>query len=350
MLFSWRSAYPVARNTYQNEILTRFPDAGFAGTPGLALTSALQGARVLHGASAVKYEERALDRVAMLQLIAGATLLSFAPVFVRLLSVPPTTSAFYRTLIGGGILLALVFARREPLRMRRTVFWVLLAAGFFFALDLAFWHRSINYLGPGLATLLANFQVFVLAIAGVVVFKEKLRLQLVFGVALALVGLAMIVGLDWATLDARYRAGVVLGLLTAVCFGSYVLALRRARIGTGPRKASPIVDVAVASLASAGFLFVFAAWNSESLVLPGMREAGLLVAYALVAQVFGWVLISASLARLPASRVGLVLLIEPTLAYVWDVLFFAKPVGATEAAGAALALLAIYLGSRSRVS
>lgn len=289
-----------------------------------------------------------LDRLAMLQLIAGATLLSFAPVFVRLLSVPPTSSAFYRTLIGGCILLAVVFARREHLRLRRKVFWVLLAAGLFFAADLAFWHRSINYLGPGLATLLANFQVFVLAIAGVVVFKEKLRPQLLIGVVLALAGLAMIVGLDWASLDARYRAGVVLGLLTAICFGAYVLALRHARVDSGPRRASPIVDVAVASLASAGFLFIFAAYNDESLVLPDLREAGLLVAYALVAQVFGWVLISSSLARLQASRVGLVLLIEPTLAYVWDVTFFAKPIGATEAAGAVIALAAIYLGSRSR--
>ena len=68
----------------------------------------------------------------------------------------------------------------------------------------------------------------------------------------------------------------------------------------------------------------------------------------MVTQVFGWLLISSSLAGLPASRVGLVLLTQPTFAYVWDVLFFAKPVGMTEAGGAGLALLAIYLGSRSR--
>ncbi len=296
----------------------------------------------------MRYTSASLDRIAMLQLIAGATLLSFAPVFVRLLSVPPTTSAFYRTLIGGSILLAVVLMRRERLRLSRSVATILLAAGFFFALDLAFWHRSINYLGPGLATLLANFQVFVLAIAGVVLFKEKLHAQLVLGVTLALLGLGMIVGLDWRGLDEHYRAGVVLGLLTAVCFGSYVLALRRARVDSGPRKASPLLDVAVASVASAGFLLVFAVYNQESLVLPDMREAGLLLAYALVAQVFGWVLISASLARLPASRVGLVLLVEPTFAYLWDVLFFGKPVGPAEAAGATLALVAIYLGSRRK--
>ncbi|MDH3433815.1 MAG: EamA/RhaT family transporter, partial [Gammaproteobacteria bacterium] len=43
---------------------------------------------------------------------------------------------------------------------------------------------------------------------------------------------------------------------------------------------------------------------------------------------------------------GLALLLQPTLSFVWDVLFFARPMSLTELAGAAIALFAIYLGSR----
>ena len=42
-----------------------------------------------------------------------------------------------------------------------------MAAGVFFSLDLWFWHRSIIYIGPGLSTLLANFQVFILMLVGI---------------------------------------------------------------------------------------------------------------------------------------------------------------------------------------
>ncbi|MBT8421495.1 MAG: DMT family transporter [Gammaproteobacteria bacterium] len=286
--------------------------------------------------------------MALLQLIAGAVLISFAAVFVRILDVPPTTSAFYRTLIGGIVLLAILKLRRERLRSGKGLWLVLVLAGLLFALDLAFWHRSILYLGPGLSTLLANFQVFVLAVAGVLVFKETLRPGLIGGIALAFTGLGLIVGIDWAGLPPYYRRGVVLGLLTALCYGAYVLALRKARQGAASGANSPVGDVAVASFASAAFLLLFAAGTGESLRVPNWGTAGLLLAYGLVTQVLGWVLISSSLAQLAASRIGLVLLIQPTFAYIWDVLFFSRVVGMTEGVGAVLALLGIYLGSRSK--
>ena len=45
---------------------------------------------------------------------------------------------------------------------------------------------------------------------------------------------------------------------------------------------------------------------------------------------------------------GIALLLQPTLSFVWDVAFFARPMSAKELLGAAIALFAIYLGSRSR--
>lgn len=296
--------------------------------------------------SALPEADLRAQRLALLRLVAGAIMISFAAVFVRILEVPPTTSAFYRTLVGGIVLAAVMLARHERWRPDRKLVFVLILAGFLFALDLAFWHRSILYLGPGLSTLLANFQVFVLAIAGVVIFREGLRAPLVLGILLAFGGLSLIVGLDWQGLPDDYRRGVVLGLLTALCYGAYVLALRRARVTPGRERDSAMGDVAIASVASAVFLLGFALFNRESLVIPNAREAGLLLGYGLVTQVLGWVLISSSLARLPASRIGLVLLIQPTFAYIWDVLFFARSIGVLEGAGAALALTGIYLGSR----
>lgn len=68
----------------------------------------------------------------MWQLIAGAVMISFSAVFVKLVSVSPATSAFYRMLFGGLILLGIVLWRRERVRLKpRSIALLCLAAIFF---------------------------------------------------------------------------------------------------------------------------------------------------------------------------------------------------------------------------
>ncbi|MFU8821014.1 MAG: DMT family transporter [Gammaproteobacteria bacterium] len=281
------------------------------------------------------------------RLLCGAAMISFAPVFVRLTPVSPTDSAFYRTLFGGLMLAIWVFAARAPVE-RRSGFALaaLLTAGVLFAADLAAWHRSIWYVGPGLATLLGNFQVFLLAFVGILFFREKARWELLVAIPMAVLGLGLIVGFEWNALDEDYRWGIIFGLLTAVFYAAYILALRRARAESPA--GSIVSDLMIVSLVSAGFLFAGAGLGGEPVALPDPRSAWMLVAYALVAQVVGWLLISGSLPHVPASRVGLILLLQPILAFIWDVLIFSRAFGPREIVGAALAIIAIGLGSRPR--
>jgi drug/metabolite transporter (DMT)-like permease len=282
-----------------------------------------------------------------LRLLCGAAMISFAPVFVRLTPVSPTDSAFYRTLFGGLMLAVWVVAARSPVERRSGVaLAALIAAGVLFAADLAAWHRSIWYVGPGLATLLGNFQVFLLAFVGILFYREKARWELLLAIPLAVVGLGLIVGFEWGTLDEQYRWGIIFGLLTAVFYAAYILSLRRARAASPA--GSIVSDLMIVSFVSAGFLFAGSGLVGEGISLPDARSAWLLAAYALVAQVVGWLLISGSLPHVPASRVGLILLLQPTLAFAWDVLIFERAFGARELAGAALAIVAIGLGSRPR--
>jgi drug/metabolite transporter (DMT)-like permease len=281
------------------------------------------------------------------RLLCGAAMISFAPVFVRLTSVTPTESAFYRTLFGGLMLAAWVITRHTPVERRSGVaLFALVAAGVLFAADLAVWHRSIWYVGPGLATLLGNFQVFLLALVGILVFREKARWELLVAIPLAIVGLGLIIGFEWTGLDEQFRLGIIFGLLTAVFYAAYILSLRRARAASPA--GSIVSDLMIVSFVSAAALWLGAGVAGEGIGWPDAGSLGWLMAYALVAQVVGWLLISGSLPHVPASRVGLILLLQPALAFLWDVLIFARPFGPREAAGAALAILAIGLGSRPR--
>lgn len=282
----------------------------------------------------------------MLQLVFGVAMVSFSAVFVKLVTLEPTASAFWRMFLGGLVLAAIVLARREKLSLDWRAMLPAGIAAFWFMLDLVFWHRSILFVGPGLATLLANFQVFLLALAGIVIFKERAHWRLGVGVLLAMAGLGLLVAPEWFTLGRDYQLGVIFGLITAVCYAAYILTLRASRVAE--RAPSIYSNMAVLSLSCALMLGIVAVVQGESLAIRQASDFGWLLTYGIVAQVLGWLVISTSLPKIRASSVGLILLLQPTLAFVWDALFFDRRFTLIQVVGAVLALGAIYLGSQKR--
>ena len=92
-----------------------------------------------------------------LRLFIGAALISLSPVWVKLVDVSATSSAFWRVAIGGSVLAAYLLLTRRRFALSAGLWGMLAIAAVFLALDLWFYHRSIQYIGPGLSTLLANF-------------------------------------------------------------------------------------------------------------------------------------------------------------------------------------------------
>jgi drug/metabolite transporter (DMT)-like permease len=284
-----------------------------------------------------------IARGALLRMTAGAALISTTSIFVRWAHVAPTVSAFYRMLFGGLMLLGLLLARRQWRGYAMAdVLWLLLPALAFCA-DLMLWHRSIRDIGPGLATLAANFQVFIMAIVGVVVYRERLHLRFVFGVALALVGLWLLVGVRWSAFTPQFRLGVWFGLLTGVAYAVYLISLRQAQLRR------PTLDPArvlcLNSLLCAGMLALAVAVEGHGYAIPDAQSWAALLGLGLFGQVLGWVLIAHAMPQLPASLVGLLLLLQPALSFVLDVILFARPTGAPDWIGLLLSLLGIFIGS-----
>lgn len=279
-----------------------------------------------------------------LRLFIGAALISLSPVWVKLVDVPPSTSGFYRVLFGSIALVVFLLVTRKRPSFPKSAWLMLSIAAVFFALDLWFWHRSINYIGPGLSTLLANFQVFIMMIAGFVLLKQIPRPIQLFAVPMALVGLALIVGLDWSDLPGDYRLGVIFGLLTAVAYAGYLLSLRQARQDSPYRV--PTRELAVVSVICTAVLAVTVLGEGESLMIPSAADFGWLLAYGVLSHSLGGLFIASSLPQVTAAEAGLALLLQPTLSFAWDVLLFGRPMTALELLGAFIALVAIYLGAR----
>lgn len=280
---------------------------------------------------------------ALLHLLIGAVMISFSGVWVKVSHVPPTVSAFYRVFFGGLILLAVAVLKRETFwQGRRYLGWGLLC-GFFFALDLGLYHYAVHYVGPGLGTILPNFQVFILAAIGVAFLGEKLRRLYVISVPLALLGLFLVVGFDWPTLGAGYRLGVFCGLGAAACYAGFLLSIRKLQ---GDQQGITFFSVlTMVSLMTAAYLALEVLRLGQSFAIPDRQSLLALIALGFFSQFAGWVLITNALPHIRASLSGLILLLQPALAFVWDVLFFQRPTSVLNWTGVLIALLAIYLGT-----
>ena len=291
--------------------------------------------------------ESELPRAALVQMIVGAAAISTTSLFVEVAHVGPTMSAFYRMTFGGSMLLVGLVALRQWRRVRLVELGWLMIPALAFAVDLMIWHRSILYVGPGVATLLGNFQVFLMALAGFVLYHEKLGWQFLAGIALAFFGLYLLVGLDWSVVGAQYQRGVVLGIVTGFAYAIYMLATRHAQRG-GHVRLAPAQLLCVSSLMSAVVLGVAALIEGDSFVIPDTQSIAALVGLGFFGQVFGWVLLTRAMPQLPASTIGLLLLLQPALSFVFDVILFARPTQTTDWIGVALSLLGIFIGSYRR--
>ncbi|PIQ27405.1 EamA/RhaT family transporter [bacterium (Candidatus Blackallbacteria) CG17_big_fil_post_rev_8_21_14_2_50_48_46] len=278
-------------------------------------------------------------------LLAGAFIISFAPVLVRLVDLPSAVIGFYRMLFGLFVLILIGFFRRQNCKVDSKTFKLALGAGLFFALDILFWQRSIHLIGPGLATLLANCQIFFVTLIGWAVLKEKPHPRLWIAIPTAILGLWLVVGPSWNSLSDG-PAGILLGGLAAISYSLYLLVLRAAEKNhrkTNPEGPSPVM--LWNTFSSLLILFMTVQMEKSSIALASGNLWLILIAYGIFIQGLAWLFISKGLAQVPASRGSLILLLQPALALVWDVLFFHHPLSAREASGALLTLIAIYYGA-----
>ncbi len=281
-------------------------------------------------------------RFAMLSLTVGAVMISFSGVWVKVAQVTPNVSAFYRVLFGSFILLSAAGYRRELKWPGVRHLLLIFLCGFLFALDLWFYHYSIEYIGPGLGTILPNFQVFILAGVGILFLREPLRLVFMLSLPLAFIGLLMIIGIDWVHLDKLYRVGIYFGLAAAVCYAAFLLILRKLQADqTG---VSFFYVLMLVSVTMAMFLGAEIFQSNSSFKIPDLQSFFALVALGLFSHSVGWILITNALPKIRASLSGLILLLQPALAFVWDVSFFQRPTTLVNWLGVLVALAAIYLG------
>jgi drug/metabolite transporter (DMT)-like permease len=288
---------------------------------------------------------RTIQKKPVFQLLIGTICISLAPIFIKATDIHPDSSAFYRMLFAGvsiGILLRL---RRTQFALSRKQVFLLSGGGLFLALDFMCWHRGIHLIGPGISTLLTNLQVFFTAIFSYLLFRQKVSRLFIVAVPVALFGLYLITGADFGALSGHETRGLSMGLLSAIFYSGYILFLHQTMKSSNLDGMSSML---VVSCSSSAFLALTGTLNGASFVIPDLPNLWALLGVGILSTTLGWTLISSSMRFIPVTTAGLILLLQPTLAFIWEVLLFAKPIVPLETAGVGLVLLAIYSGSYSK--
>lgn len=275
-------------------------------------------------------------RQALPALLAGATAIGLAPILVRLSEIGPVATAFHRVLLALPVLGLWWWLPRRALTSPAPGHRVwLVAAGLFFAADLAVWHWSIRLTSVANATLLANTAPVFVALAGWWLFAERIGARLLTGLTLALAGAAMLTGHNLAFSPDRV-AGDALGLLTALFYAGYIVSVARLRTTV------PTATIMLASSAVCAAALLPLAWFSgENLVASGLHGWGVLAALALVSHVAGQGLIAWALAHLSAAFGSVALLWQPVAAALLAWALLGEPLGPAQVIGGVIVLAGI---------
>jgi len=278
--------------------------------------------------------------------LAGAVAIAFSAILYRLADVSPSTGAFFRCAYAVPPLLLLAWLEDRSLGRRpwRTRMWAWLA-GAFLALDLIVWHRAIEYVGAGLATVLGNTQVLLVGFAAWFLFRERPSNRALAAIPVAMVGVVLISGvLEEGAYGDDPELGVLFGLMTGLAYTGFLLALRHGASDLR-RVAGPLSD---ATLACALFTIPAGLALGELDFLPPLSAHLWLLVLALSSQVFGWLLITLSLPRLPAVVTSVLLTLQPVCSVLFAAVLLDEDPSALQLAGVAAILGGLLLASAAR--
>lgn len=281
-----------------------------------------------------------------LLVLLAAVAIAFSGILYRLADVAPSTGAFYRCAWAVPPLLVLAWLedRRLGPRPWRTRYWAWIAGGFF-AADLILWHRSIEYVGAGLATVLGNTQVLLVGLAAWVLLRERPAPAVLAAIPVAMVGVVLISGvLEDGAYGEDPELGVLFGLLTGVAYSGFLLTLRHGASDLR-RVAGPLSD---ATLACALLTIPAGLALGELDFTPSLEAQLWLIALALSSQVFGWLLITTSLPRLPAVVTSVLLTLQPVCSVLFAALLIDEEPSPLQLVGVALILSGLLLATAGR--
>jgi drug/metabolite transporter (DMT)-like permease len=293
----------------------------------------------------VRRVERATPPLAALALAVVAV--STSAILVRYSSAPSIVKAFYRVLFTTLLLLPFAIARhREAFgRLTRRDWLVAGAGGVALAVHFASWFESLAFTSVAASVTIVQSQVLFVAVGASWLLAEHVTRRTLAGMALALVGIAVLSVGDSITGGVSGPAplyGNALALVGAVCAAGYVLA------GRSLRQRIPLIPyVIVVYSVCTVVLFALTLADGAALADYPASEWLLFLGMAVGPGIFGHTVLNWALAHLESSVVSVSLLGEPIGSALLALVLLGEVPSVVTVVGGAIILFGITVTARS---
>ena len=273
-------------------------------------------------------------------LIIGAIAIAFSPIFVRFSDVDPIMTAFYRIFISLPFFLffsSFNIIEKVKFPEFNNSYVIFLVSGIFFALDLICWHWSIKLTTVSKATFLSNLAPIVVIIFSLIFLKERFSKFFYLAALLSMVGMLMLLGESFKFNKSQF-IGDLLGVLTAVWYGSYIVTISQLR-----KKYNSTSIMFLSGIVTAIILLIVSILFEQSFIPQSLFTIIIIFLLGFICQFMGQSFITYSLAYISASLSSLCLLIQPIAATVLAYFFFQEKLTTIQFFGSALILIGIYI-------
>lgn len=273
-------------------------------------------------------------------LLLGNAALALGPWLVRLTDTGPVAAGFWRMALPLPLIAWLGWrelrGRAGQVRIGGRVAWILVAAGIFFALDLASWHAGIELTKLGNATLFGNSGSLILMVWGLFALRRAPTRGEVVALASALAGAAILLARS-LEVSTTTLIGDLLCVLAGAFYVLYLIPAQSARETMGQWSVLALI------CASASPVLLLIALLLGEPVWPGSAGWWPVIALALCSQLIGQGLLVYSLGYFPPLVIGMALLTQPAIAALTGWLAFDETLGWPDIAGMALVAAALVI-------
>jgi drug/metabolite transporter (DMT)-like permease len=235
----------------------------------------------------------------------GIIAISTASIFIKLCDAPVLIIAAYRMMLASLMLTPFACCKKTWKGWEKDKIGWLLLSGLFLSLHFAFWIASLKYTSVASSVVLVTTHPIFVGTGGWLFLKERLGLNLIFGIALSVLGSGLISYGDMS-LSKEALMGDGLALLGAIAASGYLL------VGKKMRKDQDLLSYIFPVYSTGGLILIlFALIFQKPFFGYSSSTYFYLFLLALVPQLMGHTTFNWALKYLPASVVAVTILGEP---------------------------------------
>ncbi|MBO4401310.1 MAG: EamA family transporter [Selenomonadaceae bacterium] len=250
----------------------------------------------------------------------------------------PEIFVVYRFGLGAAILVAFAFLRKLPLPPRKFWGWIALTGILQISLGGAIVQFCFKYLSAGMVSVLNYTMPMWVTLLAALFLNEKLTRKKIFGVALAIVGVAVLMGVDVSG-----DLPAILLALAAAMFWALSNVIVKAKL----TQCNPIALTTWQMVVGAIFLTIYAASFGEVRAEWTLAAVACLLYNAVIASALAFFLWVFVLEHMQASKASIAVLGVPVVGVLSGVIFLGEPLTISIVLGMAMVLSGIVIVQHS---